>query len=61
MYVICVMSIIILLLISQSQPCEEVLFFVDYQRSCGNYVVDADGNVMMDLYQQMASLPLGTL
>ena len=32
---------------------------MDYERSCGNYVVDADGNVMMDLFQQISSLPLG--
>ena len=41
------------------QISKEVLFFVDYERSRGNYVVDADGNVMLDLYQQIASLPLG--
>ena len=41
------------------QISEEVVFFVDYQRSCGNYVVDADGNVMLDMFQQISSLPLG--
>lgn len=41
------------------QISEEVVFFVDYKHSCGNYVMDADGNVMMDLFQQISSLPLG--
>ena len=41
------------------QISEEVMYFVDYQNSCGNYVVDADGNVMLDLFQQICSLPLG--
>lgn len=43
------------------QISEEVAFFVDYQHSCGNYVVDADGNVMLDLFQQICSLPLGEI
>ena len=32
---------------------------MDYESSQGNYVVDADGNVMLDLYCQIASLALG--
>lgn len=34
-------------------------FFVDYKASQGCYVVDADGNRMLDMFSQIASLPLG--
>lgn len=34
-------------------------FFGDYERSRGNYIVDADGNTMLDVFCQISSIPIG--
>lgn len=36
-----------------------VHFVVDYARSHGNYIVDVDGNKYLDVYSQIASIPVG--
>ena len=41
------------------QNTSAIHFFVNYEKSYGNYVVDADGNIILDAFTQIASLPLG--
>lgn len=36
-----------------------VYFVADYEKSSGNYIVDVDGNAYLDVYAQIASIPLG--
>ncbi|KFY18618.1 hypothetical protein V493_08464 [Pseudogymnoascus sp. VKM F-4281 (FW-2241)] len=36
-----------------------VHFVVDYGNSSGNYIVDIDGNKYLDVYAQIASIPVG--
>ena len=41
------------------QQAGAVSFFVDYAESRGNYIVDVDGNRYLDMFSQIASLPIG--
>lgn len=44
---------------SKVQECSAVTIFSDYEKSQGNYMVDADGNTFLDCFGQISSLPLG--
>ena len=41
------------------QDARSVHFYTDARQSLGNYIVDVDGNTMLDLYGHIACLPLG--
>ncbi|RLN45146.1 hypothetical protein BBJ29_007503 [Phytophthora kernoviae] len=45
--------------LSALQNTGAINFFADYAASRGNYLVDVDGNRFLDVYGQIASLPLG--
>lgn len=45
--------------LGKMQQSGTVAFFADFENSHGNYIADADGNKLLDVYMQIASVPLG--
>jgi len=45
--------------LSKMQSMDSVHFFADYEKSLGNYIVDVDGNEMLDVFTQISSVPIG--
>ncbi|KAK4686089.1 hypothetical protein P7C73_g4046, partial [Tremellales sp. Uapishka_1] len=45
--------------IDKIQDARTNVIVADYEKSTGNYIVDADGNVLLDVFAQISSIALG--
>ena len=51
----------ILAKLDKLQSMKSIQYPVDYEKSFGNYIVDADGNTMLDVFTSISSIPLGNI
>ena len=51
----------ILAKLDKLQSMKSIQYPVDYEKSIGNYIVDADGNTMLDVFTSISSIPLGKI
>ncbi|KYK61442.1 4-aminobutyrate aminotransferase [Drechmeria coniospora] len=45
--------------LTESFETRSLNMMVDYTKSVGNYIADPDGNMLLDVYAQIASIPVG--
>ncbi|PHH87398.1 hypothetical protein CDD83_8917 [Cordyceps sp. RAO-2017] len=45
--------------LGESFETRSVNMMADYSKSVGNYIADPDGNLLLDVYAQIASIPVG--
>lgn len=45
--------------IDEIQMMSSISFFADYEKSIGNYLYDADGNALLDVFTNISSIPIG--
>ncbi|XP_066927871.1 4-aminobutyrate aminotransferase, mitochondrial-like [Clytia hemisphaerica] len=45
--------------LAKHQRVDQLVMFCDFENSKGNFLQDIDGNVFLDIFQQIASIPLG--
>ncbi len=45
--------------LQNSQQMDTVVMVTDLEKSRGNYLCDVDGNMFLDAFMQIASIPLG--
>ena len=47
--------------LGEIQSMKSIQYAVDYNKSLGNYIVDADGNTMLDVFTSISSVPIGNI